>query len=110
VPNLVDNRSVKLAPAGQKSGSITKQVADVFKVDVECGEWLDNRGTVQSVAAPTFLPAVNNPTAATAISGTKLTITLSAGSDDYTGVMTVVITMSNGEVKETEFDVTVNNS
>lgn len=100
----VDNRRITVGAAGYKP-DIVKQPGDTWAIILDCATWLGTETTVASASAAVWNPTPDAPTAAapTVIENDKaVRILVSGGTDGYLGVMTVQITMLDGQVKEVE--------
>ncbi len=92
-------------------GRIKKTAAEVKRATVDYQRWL---GTAETISARTFTispttsPALAVSSSAIAGDGKSLSFFVEGGLDDHTYTLIVQITTSDGQIKQDELAVTVN--
>jgi hypothetical protein len=107
----LDNRNIVVSKHNVRP-VVTKYPSEILKLEFDCTEWTELDTTPSTVGARTFTPLAGSsgsaPTLSVpAVSGQKITATLSAGTAGYKATVDFLATMADGQIKQVLFDVYV---
>jgi hypothetical protein len=104
-----DQRTIIVSDVGFKPTK-QKQPGDIFAYTFDFTSWLDTGITIASAASSLEGQNGTDPVIdSTTVTGSSkmIVLVISGGDDGWNGTVTVQATLSDGEIKEAEFDLIV---